>query len=185
MRPQLSPGLAPRPASQSLPASVGAISWALNPAPVPADHGGRHRARASSYVSARPSCRAGRRRGIPAGDCAGPCTGLSERTVRTYLDRLEAVGSIAPCDPDLVAARIERADHCPQDRDLDLTLVRGDLSELGATVPASPPPARRARLAATGQALLGVQAGPGRGRPSRTSSVREVMPSLVKTFRRW
>jgi len=31
----------------------------------------------------------------------------------------------------------------------------------------------------------GVQAGPGRGRPSRTSSVREVMPSLVKTFRRW
>ena len=29
------------------------------------------------------------------------------------------------------------------------------------------------------------QAGPGRGTPSRTSWVREVMPSLVKTFRRW
>ena len=165
--------------------SAGAISWALNLAPVPADHGG-----AIERVRVR-TCRLAHHAG-PDGAGAFPpvtalvrCTGLSERRVRTYLDRLEAVASIAPCDPDLVAARIERADHCPQDRDLDLTLVRGDLSELGATVPASPPPARRARLAATGQALLGVQAGPGRGRPSRTSSVREVMPSLVKTFRRW
>jgi hypothetical protein len=32
-------------------------------------------------------------------------TGLSERTVRTCLDRLETEGIIAPCDPDIVAAR--------------------------------------------------------------------------------
>ena len=32
-------------------------------------------------------------------------TGLSERIVRTCLDRLEAAGIIAPCDPDIIAAR--------------------------------------------------------------------------------
>ena len=39
------------------------------------------------------------------------CTGLSERTVRTCLDRLEAEGLISPCDPDIVAAWIKRADR--------------------------------------------------------------------------
>jgi DNA-binding transcriptional regulator PaaX len=38
------------------------------------------------------------------------CTGLSERTVRTCLDRLEAQGIIRTCDPDIVSARIKRAD---------------------------------------------------------------------------
>src|ERR1017187_8518168 len=37
------------------------------------------------------------------------CTGLSERTVRTCLDRLEAEGTVAPCAPAIVAARIKRA----------------------------------------------------------------------------
>ena len=41
-------------------------------------------------------------------------TGLSERTVRTCLDRLEAEGIVSPCDPDIVAARIKRADRRPQ-----------------------------------------------------------------------
>jgi hypothetical protein len=36
-------------------------------------------------------------------------TGLSERTVRTCLDRLDSEGIIRPCDPDIVAARISRA----------------------------------------------------------------------------
>jgi hypothetical protein len=40
-------------------------------------------------------------------------TGLSERTVRTCLERLEGQGIIAPCDPNLVAARIKRADRRP------------------------------------------------------------------------
>ena len=51
-------------------------------------------------------------------------TGLSERTVRTCLDRLEAAGIIAPCDPDIVAARIKRADRRPQGWDLNPSLVR-------------------------------------------------------------
>jgi len=51
-------------------------------------------------------------------------TGLSERTVRTCLDRLEAAGIIAPCDPDIVAARIKRADRRPQGWDLNPSLAR-------------------------------------------------------------
>jgi hypothetical protein len=51
-------------------------------------------------------------------------TGLSERTVRTCLDRLESEGIILPCDPDIVAARIKRADRRRQGWDLDLSLVR-------------------------------------------------------------
>ena len=74
-------------------------------------------------------------------------TGLSERTVRTCLDRLEAGGIIRPCDPDLLAARVKRADRRPQGWDLDLTLARDDLHEPGVTVPESQSPVRRAGLA--------------------------------------
>jgi DNA-binding transcriptional regulator PaaX len=41
-------------------------------------------------------------------------TGLAEQTVRTCLDRLAAEGIISPCDPDIVAARIKRADRRPR-----------------------------------------------------------------------
>ena len=41
-------------------------------------------------------------------------TGLSERTVRTCLDRLAVEGTITPCDPAIVAARIKRADRRPK-----------------------------------------------------------------------
>jgi hypothetical protein len=61
-------------------------------------------------------------------------TGLSERTVRTGLDRLAAAGIISPCDPGIVAARIKRADRRPQGWDLNLSLVRDDLD--GAAVAA-------------------------------------------------
>jgi hypothetical protein len=67
-------------------------------------------------------------------------TGLFERTIRTRLDRLQAAGIITRCDPDIIAARIKRADRRPQGWDLDLSLARGDLL---ATGPASHPPARR------------------------------------------
>ncbi len=40
-------------------------------------------------------------------------TGLSERTVRTCLERLEGQGIIAPCDPNLVAARIQASRPAP------------------------------------------------------------------------
>jgi hypothetical protein len=56
-------------------------------------------------------------------------TGLSERTVRTCLDRLAAEGIISPCDPGIVAARIKRADRRPQGWDLNLSLIRDDLTE--------------------------------------------------------
>ena len=41
-------------------------------------------------------------------------TGLSERTVRTCLNRLEAEGIIRPCHPAIVAARIKRPDRRPK-----------------------------------------------------------------------
>jgi pyocin large subunit-like protein len=95
--------------------SVEAISWALNLAPVPADRRGEPSS-ACKFVLVGLANHAG-----PDGSGAFPSvatlvryTGLSERTVRTCLDRLEAGGIIRPCDPDLVAARIKRADRRPK-----------------------------------------------------------------------
>src|SRR5260370_18428690 len=91
------------------PVSVEAISWALNLAPVPADRGGQPSS-ACKFVLVGLANHAG-----PDGTGASPSvvtlvryTGLSERTVRTCLDRLQAEGIISPCDPDIVAARINR-----------------------------------------------------------------------------
>ena len=56
-------------------------------------------------------------------------TDLSERTVRTALDRLQAEGIIRPCDPAVVAAKIKRADQRPQGWDLAMRLVRDDLDD--------------------------------------------------------
>ena len=90
--------------------SVEAISWALNLAPVPADRGGQPSS-ACKFVLVGLANHAG-----PDGTCAFPAvhtlmryTGLSERTVRNCLDRLEAGGLIWSCDPAVVAARIRRA----------------------------------------------------------------------------
>ena len=110
--------------------SVEAISWALNLAPVPRDRGGQPSS-ACKFVLVGLANHAG-----PDGTGAFPSvatlvryTGLSERTVRTCLDRLEAAGTIGPCDPDIVAARIKRADRRPQGWDLNLRQVRDDLEE--------------------------------------------------------
>jgi hypothetical protein len=95
--------------------SVEAISWARNFARVPADRGGRPSS-ACKFVLVGLADHAG-----PDGTAAFPSvatlvryTGLSERTVRTCLDRLPAQGIICPCDPDIIAARIKRADRRPQ-----------------------------------------------------------------------
>jgi hypothetical protein len=61
-------------------------------------------------------------------------TCLSERTMHTCLDRLEAAGIITPCDPDIVAARIKRADRRPQGWDLNLNL-RSNGDEFGPDTP--------------------------------------------------
>ena len=115
--------------------SVEAISWALNLAPVPADRGGQPSS-ACKFVLVGLANHAG-----PDGTGAFPSvatlvryTGLSERTVRTCLDRLEAQGIIAPCDPGIVAARIKRADRRPQGWNLNLALVRDDLDDAALAV---------------------------------------------------
>jgi Helix-turn-helix domain len=91
------------------------MSWALNLAPVPADRGGQPSS-ACKFVlvglanHARPDGT-----GIfPSVATLVRYTGLSERTVRTCLDRLAAEGIMRPCDPEIVAARIKRADRRPQ-----------------------------------------------------------------------
>ncbi|HEX3958328.1 MAG TPA: helix-turn-helix domain-containing protein [Trebonia sp.] len=110
--------------------SVEAISWAFNLAPVPRDHNGKRN----------PACKAVliglANHAGPDGKDAFPSvrtlvryTDLSERTVRTALDRLEAEGTIQPCDPAVVAAKIKRADHRPQGWDLSMQLIRDDLED--------------------------------------------------------
>jgi hypothetical protein len=79
-----------------------------------------------------------------------------ERTVRTCLDRLEAGAIISACDPEIVAARIKRADRRPQGWDLMLSLVREDLDEADAAELEHRLPGRGARspaawLASDGQ----------------------------------
>ena len=110
--------------------SVEATSWALNLAPVPRDRGGKRN----------PACKAVlvglANHAAPDGKEAFPAvrtlvryTDLSERTVRSALDRLEAEGIIRPCDPAIVAAKIKRADQRPQGWDLAMHLVRDDLDD--------------------------------------------------------
>jgi hypothetical protein len=131
--------------------SVESISWALNLAPVPADRG-RQLSSACKFVLVGLADHAG-----PDGTGAFPSvarlvryTGLSERTVRTCLDRLAAAGIIAPCDPGIVAARIKRADRRPQGWDLNLSLVRHDLDDAAAVLDHQFP-GLAARLAAAAQ----------------------------------
>jgi Helix-turn-helix domain len=132
--------------------SVEAISWALNLAPVPADRGGQP-STACKFVLVGLANHAG-----PDGTAAFPSvatlvryTGLAERTVRICLDRLEAEAIIASCDPDIVAARIKRADRRPQGWDLNLSLVRHDLDDATVAVLEHRFPGLGARLAAAGQ----------------------------------
>jgi hypothetical protein len=144
--------------------SVEAISWALNLAPVPADRGGQPSS-ACKFVLVGLANHAG-----PDGSVAFPSvatlvryTGLSERTVRTCLNRLEAGGVIRTCDPDIVAARIKRADRRPKGWDLDLSQVRDDLDEAGIAALEHQSPGLAARVAAiacpdAGKASDGVQA---------------------------
>jgi Helix-turn-helix domain len=139
---------------------VEAISWALNLAPVPADRGGQPSS-ACKFVLVGLANHAGPNgtAAFPSVATLGRYTGLSERTVRTCLDRLEAGGIISPCHPDIIVARIKRADRRPKGWDLDLSLVRGDP---GADAPDGQSPAGRAGLAARNLAA-------GAGKPASRS----------------
>jgi hypothetical protein len=110
--------------------SVEAISWALNLAPIPLDPSGKPNS-ACAFVLVGLANHAS-----PDGTGAFPSvptliryTRLSERTIRTALDRLEADGVIRPCNPAIVAAHIQRADKRPQGWNLNLRLLRDDLAD--------------------------------------------------------
>jgi hypothetical protein len=114
--------------------SVEAMTWALNLAPVPIDPGGGRKApqpnSACAFVLVGLANHAG-----PDGKDAFPgvptlmrYTRLSERTVRTALDRLEGDQVITPGDPDVVAAKIKRADRRTQGYGLNMNLIREDLT---------------------------------------------------------
>src|SRR5258705_5292765 len=181
-------GLAPGPsAARWCPVSVEAISWALNLAPVPADRGGQPSS-ACKFVLAGLANHAG-----PDGTGAFPSvatlvryTGLSERTVRTCLDRLEAAAIISACDPDIVAARIKRADRRPQGWDLSLSLVCDDLDEADGAVlehrsPGRGAPSSTARLATDGQSgeVQPLHPGPDGGEAvgNSSSGVHQLQPA--------
>lgn len=110
--------------------SVEAISWALNLAPTPIDPSGKPNT-ACAFVLVGLANHAG-----PDGTGAFPSaatlmryTRLSERTVRTALDRLEADGLIRPGDPEFVKIKIKRGDRRPQSWDLALGRLRDDFSD--------------------------------------------------------
>lgn len=143
--------------------SVEAISWAFNLAPVPRDRNGKRN----------PACKAVliglANHAGPDGKDAFPSvrtlvryTDLSERTVRTALDGLEAEGTIRPCDPAVIAAKIKRADQRPQGWDLPMHLIRDDLDDddlaaLETQFPGLTARVRAARKAGSDQPDSGVQ----------------------------
>lgn len=97
--------------------SVEAISWALNHAPIPTD---RKDASSLAVVLIGLANHADPygRNAFPSVATLTRYTRLSERTVRTTLDRLEALGLIKRSDPAIVAAHIKRADRRPKGWDL-------------------------------------------------------------------
>ena len=138
--------------------SVEAVSWALNLAPVPVDAGGKPNS-ACAFVLVVLANHAGPdgTGAFPSVDTLVRYTRLSERTIRTALDRLEAAELIRPCAPEIIAARIRRADRRPQGWDLDLARVRTDLDDADITALERQFPGLRARmLAARGAAEPGL-----------------------------
>lgn len=134
--------------------SVEAISWALNLAPVPRDRGGKRNSACKAVLVGLANHAA------PDGTGAFPnvrtlvrYTDLSERTVRTALDRLEAEGVICPCDPAMVAAKIKRADQRPKGWDLAMHLVRDDLGAAELAALEAQFPGLTARVTAKPQVL--------------------------------
>lgn len=113
--------------------SIEAMLWALNLAPIPMDDGGRSPkpSSACAFVLLGLANHA-----QPDGSDAFPSvrtlcryTRLSERTVRTCLDRLEGASVIRPNDPALVAVKIKRGDRRPKGWNLAMDAMREDLSE--------------------------------------------------------
>lgn len=112
--------------------SIEALNWAFNLAPVPKDHGKRgskpNPACASVLIGLANHAGPDGRNAFPGVPRLMRYTRLSERTVRTAIDRLADEKVILPGDPAIVAAFIKRGDRRPEVWDLDLTLIRDDLT---------------------------------------------------------
>jgi hypothetical protein len=129
--------------------SVEALVWALNLAPVPLDKDGTpNSACAFVLVGLANQASEDGTAAFPSVRTLVRYTRLSERTVRTALDRLEAALVIRPCDPAIVAAHIRRADHRPQGWNLDLSLIRPDLTDKDVDALGRQLPGLRARVEA-------------------------------------
>lgn len=112
--------------------SIEALNWAFNLAPVPMDHGKRgskpNPACASVLIGLANHAGPDGRNAFPGVPTLMRYTRLSERTVRTAIDRLAEDKIILPGDPAIVAAFIKRGDRRPEVWDLDMTLIRDDLT---------------------------------------------------------
>ncbi|GAA4024868.1 hypothetical protein GCM10022247_56610 [Allokutzneria multivorans] len=99
------------------PMSIEAIAWALNHAPIPCDRKDSS-SLAIVLIGLANHADPNGRNAFPSVATLTRYSRLSERTVRTSLDRLEELGLISPSDPDIVAAYIKRADRRPKGWDL-------------------------------------------------------------------
>ncbi len=130
MRPELSPQAGPPPAgpcpSRAVRGERRGDLLGAQPGPPPAGRGGQPSS-ACKLVPVGLANHAGPDGTGAFSSVAKPVryTGLSGRTVRRCLDRLEAEGIISPGDPDIVAARIKRAGRWPHGWDLNLGMGRG------------------------------------------------------------
>ncbi|WP_258948183.1 helix-turn-helix domain-containing protein [Lentzea californiensis] len=97
--------------------SIEAIAWALNTAPIPTNRKTSSSLAVVLIGLANHADPFGRN-SFPSVATLTRYTRLSERTVRTTLDRLHALRLIKPSDPDILAAHIKRADRRPQGWDL-------------------------------------------------------------------
>lgn len=111
--------------------SIEAINWALNLAPVPPEAKSGKPSSACAFVLIALATHAGSdgTNSFPSVSTLMRYTRLSERTIRTCLDRLHEFGVIRPSDPTIVAAYIRRADRRPQGWDLGLARIRTDFTD--------------------------------------------------------
>ena len=113
--------------------SVEAYTWALNLAPVPLDADRRGQSKPNSacafvLVGLANNAKSDGTLACPSVRTLMRYTRLSERTVRTALDRLEEEGVIVRCDPAIVAAIIKRKDRRTTGYDLVMDRIRNDLT---------------------------------------------------------
>lgn len=109
--------------------SIEALMWAMNLAPVPLDKGGKpNPACAAVLVGMSNHAGSDGRNAFPSTEVLVRYSRLSERTVQTAIDRLADDGIITPGDPAVVAAYIKHGGRRTQIWDLDMSLVRSDLS---------------------------------------------------------